>query len=482
MARAWLLLVALAASTPLVRAADLTFDDPHTAGRMMRLEAETAALRAEVARLRDEPTRLPSVDGVVPASMQTPVAPAPPAPAFPSTVMSPAPLAPDEADYFTLDELKAEMKKLAWRKGDFTITPYAWLWATAVYETERSAVGDYTLYVLSAQDQGESAFHMDARGSRVGFDVLGPRICFFDNAQSGGKLEIDFHGQFVTENKSGVLLRHAYWEVKNEDFRLLAGQTWDIISPLNPNTIMYSIYWGAGNIGYRRAQFRGERYFSFSDCCLLTFQGSINANIVSDIASAATPGFSGDHSAWPVLQGRTAFTFGDRGKGGRPVTLGVSGHIGEQVYDFTAAPAQDDVYLRTWSTCVDLRAPITDRFGFQGEYFMGQNLGTYLGGILQGVDVGNRRSIYSHGGWISMWYDLTPRLHSQVGYTIDDPLDADLSSASSRTYNSAYWGGFLFDITKQFTTGIELSSWRTLYRGKTPGESVRLEVMAKYTF
>lgn len=352
-----------------------------------------------------------------------------------------------------------------------------------VYETERSNAGDYTLYVLSAQDQGEPAFHVDAKSTRVGFDVAGPRIPFFNCAATGGKVEIDFQGNFTTENKGSVLLRHAYWEAKDETFRILAGQTWDVISPLNPTTVMYSINWGAGNIGYRRAQFRGERYFAFSDTLLWTVQGSLNGNIIADVPNSFGTGtVIGDHSPWPILMGRTALTFGERGKGGLPITLGVSGHIGEVVYDFLAPPARDDAYIRTWSMNVDLRVPITERFGFQGEYFIGSNLGAYMGGILQGVDTGFRRGIYDRGGWLQLWYDITPRLHSNVGYSLDDPLDRDLSSAAARRYNSVVWGNLIYDITKQFQAGLELGSWRTLYVGKTPGESIRLEFMAKYTF
>ena len=50
-------------------------------------------------------------------------------------------------------------------------------------------------------------------------------------------------------------------EVKDDDFRFLVGQTWDVISPLYPGMLMYSVGWDGGNIGYRRAQVRGERYF-----------------------------------------------------------------------------------------------------------------------------------------------------------------------------------------------------------------------------
>ena len=84
------------------------------------------------------------------------------------------------------------MKKLAWKKGDFTITPYGYLWGNTVYSTERTSPGSYTLYVQSASTIPEDEFIVDARNTRLGFDVLGPEIPFFNCAQSGGKVEVDF--------------------------------------------------------------------------------------------------------------------------------------------------------------------------------------------------------------------------------------------------------------------------------------------------
>ncbi len=372
------------------------------------------------------------------------------------------------------------MKKLVWKKGDFTVTPYGYLWGAMVYETERSNNGDFTYYIFSAQDQGEPTYHVDAKSTRIGFDVLGPRIACLNCAQSGGKLEFDFQGASAQENKGTVLLRHAYWEVKDEEFRLLGGQTWDVISPLYPNTIMYTVYWAAGNIGYRRAQFRAERYIAFSDNLLWTSQGSINGNIVADTAPTGVNA-TGDQTEWPIIEGRTALTLGSRGKNDLPITLGVSGHIGEQRFTFVNPNPAKDLRAKTWSFNVDLKAPVTDRLGIQGEYYFGEDLSTFQGGILQGYDFVLRKSIYDTGGWLEVWYDWSPCWHSHVGYTLDDPLNSDISFGG-RTYNQAYWGNIIYDVTKQFLLGLEVGSWRTLYQGKEPGESVRIEFMARYGF
>jgi hypothetical protein len=281
----------------------------------------------------------------------------------------------------------------------------------------------------------------------------------------------------TTENRPTILLRHAYWEVKNEEFRLLFGQTWDVISPLNPGTLMYSVLWDAGNIGYRRAQFRAERYLAFSDVSLLTLQASANQTFLEDIIASARS----EPSNWPIIEMRTATTLGERGPGGHPITFGVWGHIGTEEHHRLVAPIEDELH-RTWSVGSDFRWPLTDRLGFQAEFFTGENLGAFLGGIGQGNDPLTFNNIRSTGGWCEVWYDWTPRLHSHAGYSLDDPNNHDLTAIGDKSYNQVYWGNISYDITKNFLAGLEVSSWKTLYVGQRPGESVRTEFVMKYGF
>lgn len=436
-----------------------------------------------------EPVATDSVvapDPVVAPAPAVPPAPAPVAELANAPQPVPPPLGPaavpggPQDEYLTLDQLRAEMKKLAWTKGDYKIVPYGCFWASASYETERTFSGDVPFYVYSGDLEGEDAFHVDAKSTRLGLDVVGPRLWPFACAQSGGKVEIDFQGSFITENKGTVLLRHAYAEVKNEDFRLLAGQTWDVMSPLNPTTLMYTIAWGAGNIGYRHAQLRAERYLPVSDTMLLTLQGSLNHDVVNPPDYAGTT-IRGDHSGWPVLMGRVGTTLGERGPGCMPVTLGVSGHYGEQSYDFPAPNAVDDATVKTWSVNADWRFPITERFGFQGEFFSGQNLAPYLGGIIQGINRTTREGIRSSGGWAEAWYFWTPVLHSHVGYSIDDPLDQDVPNGG-RTYNDLIFANVIWDVTPTLLMGFETTIWQTLYKDQSPGESTRFEFVVKYGF
>ncbi len=439
------------------------------AARLAELERETQALRTELEWLREHPTRLPPVE---------------PTPA------GPAHAAPPRADeqFFTWEELQAEMRRLTFTKGDFRIVPYGAFWADALYQTARTTPGAFTIFVPSREAEGENAFFVDARRTRLGLNIDGPRIPLLHHSLSSALVEIDFHSPVTaaTENRPTVQLRHAYWQARNDDYRVLVGQYWDVISPLNADTLNYSVGWFAGNIGYRRAQFWFERYFHPDPNLMLTAQFAIAQNIITDFAT--TPGVKRESPGWPVVQGRLATTLGDR-SAGRPVEVGVSGHIGETGFDFLDVdPPQHDRRFRTWSVGADVQMPLTERLALKGEFFTGENLSAFVGGIGQGMCPIRRSTVRSTGGWFDLTYRLTDRWRVVAGYGLDDPNDNDL--IAGRTYNQFIFANTSFDVTRSLLTGFEVTSWRTLHQdlrdepqGPTePGESVVLQWMVRYGF
>lgn len=409
--------------------------------------------------------------------------------------MDAAAAAPDE-EFFTIEQLREEMKKIAWTKGDYRIVPYGILWGSATYETQRTTPGPFVLFVQTPTSENEQEFEVDTRRTRVGLDVTGPNVPMFGGASSSGKLEVDFHGQFLTENQATIQIRHAYAEVKNEDWKLMAGQTWDLMSPLMPGVVNYSVGWDGGNIGFRRMQIRIDRYLQFSDVFMVTPQLAIAQDIVPESLQRVIPAGDGtttfdrvikpETAAWPPIQGRLGCTVGERGEGCQPATFGISGHIGEQGFDYRPGNPynilRENVRVSTWSFNTDVRIPINDRFGIQGEFFTGSNLGTFFGGVGQGINLATGLGIRSTGGWGEVWYDWTPRLHSHVGYGIDDPADEDLTAGSSRIYNHFLFGNLSLDITKKMIVGFEVSSWKTLYLKQQPGDSLTFEFSGQYGF
>jgi hypothetical protein len=67
----------------------------------------------------------------------------------------------------------------------------------------------------------------------------------------------------------------------------------------------------------------------------------------------------------------------------RPFEVGVSGVVGQIR---TTVPMTTQVVANVWGLGTDLRWAVSDRFGVQGEVYVGQTLGTYMGGILQNIN------------------------------------------------------------------------------------------------
>jgi hypothetical protein len=139
---------------------------PEACGGLRPLE--TPAPRLEAVPPDARVVRLPQVEGssttpaqwVAPAPAPLPLfsgepvatdpvaAPAPvaelasaPQPAPPPLGPAAAPGGPQE-EYLTLDQLRAEMKKLAWTKGDYKIIPYGCFWASSsMFSNMKAAAG-----------------------------------------------------------------------------------------------------------------------------------------------------------------------------------------------------------------------------------------------------------------------------------------------------------------------------------------------------
>ncbi len=437
---------------------------PEMLARLEQLEAESAALRGELTALKKQnKTQNASAKNIT----ATPL---------PKT-------APPEQQYITHEELAAEIQKEvernAWRSGEFRITPYGRVWASLIGATSQHAPEDTVMWIQPEDTHGQDTCILTARRSRVGLWMDGPDLCFWGMpVHTGGKVEIDFMGGInPTHNKPGILLREVYWKMENDDFKFLVGQTEDVISPLVPHALNYSLQWNAGNIGYRHPQVRLERYHYLSRNMKMEVQMSISQFSGSDFPNI-------DYVAsFPTVQARVGWEI-QRCWNPLPVRFGISGHYGQQGY----ATIIGDREIDSWSVNVDLSLPITERVGIQGEFFHGQGLASVAGGIEQSLDyravaasMGTLKSIHSTGGWGEIWWDITDCLHSAVGYGIDDPLDSDMT-VSRRLSNSVLYVNLVYDLTKYLRTGIEYSYWTTKYRDNGTATASVIEWTWQFNF
>lgn len=413
------------------------------------------------------------------------------------------------SDYITRKELEGKIADLSWKKGNFKITPYGFLNAALSYDNARTIPGEFTLYAQSSDIDDSPDFAIDARTSRIGLMVDAPGLECLPGSSLRGVVEFDFQGVCNgTRNRGGLLLRKAFAELahKDQDWKLAFGQDWEIISPLYPQMLVYLPAGFAGNIGYRRCQFRAEKGLTFSPNFKTILQASINDDFLTDYAS--TGGVTLGTTGIPVFEGRVAFKMLESARCGLPITIGLSGHTGKQSYSFSKidpAPFAKEIKgkkIPTWSGNVDFDLPLTRKFRIQGEYYYGENLNGFCGGIAQGVDLFRRDGIRDQGCWINGHYDWTSKFSTNTGYSIDLPEKDDLIGVVpptngvtyARTKNSVVFTNFLYNWSPALMTGLELSYWKTDYRkaditGEKPlflpmksGNAFRTECVVRFTF
>jgi hypothetical protein len=297
--------------------------------------------------------------------------------------------------------------------------------------------------------------------------------------KTSGRVELDFFGpgEGVKENQGRLMMRHAYMKLDwpEDRFNIIAGQTSDVISPLYPRTVNYSVGWFVGNIGYRRPQIRLTKELGFEAGGFLKLEGALARTIGRDDFAVDPNIDSGEDAGFPTFQGRASMTFDE-------TTIGLSGHWGEEEYDTTATG--HDREFTTWSLNLDYAQQIHEKVELKAELFTGENLEAYLGGIGQGVTlsgVNQNEEIGSKGGWIAAGLGPWDNKRFNVGVLMDD-VDRSNVNGGDRTLNRAVFGNMYYALNKQTDVAFELSHWRTEYRGPGDGESLRAQMAMIYKF
>lgn len=379
--------------------------------------------------------------------------------------------------------------------SDFKFKPYGFVKLDAIHDDKRvvPSSGNYIVYVPSGETthQKHESFSMTARQTQLGLYVLAPETYSW---VAKGRLEMDFYGDGTAhENKPEPLLRQAYIELTKGNYDIIAGQTNDLISPLAPNTLNYTVGWDAGNIGYRRPQVR------------FTYTYPVNAQnkLIGAIAAVRFKGLSnedldgdskndGEDSGWPMVQGRIAWATKQLFCTEKESVFGISGHYGEEKIDWSMKNAA--LHQKTpnsWSINADYEVPLTKCLTFKGEWFLGENLDDFFGGIGQGIntlDVKQKQytsTIKSMGGWTQLTYQYNKWKYN-VGAGIDDPRNSDLSygiktsTASAaqnamRSRNTFYFGNFYYNLIPPVNLCLEYSHWDTKYKGFADGKDDRIQ-------
>jgi hypothetical protein len=291
-----------------------------------------------------------------------------------------------------------------------------------------------------------------------------------------------FYSENLVNDLYGILPFQLWGDLKNDDWRFAAGLQLDIFNPLNPTMLTFGALFGSGNAGNYRGQFRVERYIRPADDVRITLTGGLS-DPISTLVTSSNLSLSEDNG-WPNVEGRAALGLGPiEGEGLRaqqPFEVGLSGVVG-QIRTITVTPPQR-VVADVWGVGTDCRWKITDRLGVQGELYAGQTLGTYNGGCLQNVNSNTFHGIHSAGGWGEFYFYYVPqKLHSHLGYGIDDPLDRDVAPGQI-VRNRTYFANIIWDLSRAMRLGLEATWRKTAYLGLGDAEGATVQTVVQWNF
>ena len=377
---------------------------------------------------------------------------------------------------------KSSAEKKVKESGDtrainkFQFEPYGYIKLDASYDDSRTNYGNFVLFVPGeSENRNDDEFNMTARQTRLGMNIAASH---FADWRAQARVEVDFYGEGSSrhENKAEFMLRHAFFRINKEGFGLIAGQTSDVISPLNPYTLNYTVGWAGGNIGYRRPQlgFTYDYTLNQKNRLLTAVSVSRTSGLINEDLDLDGQN-DGEDTGIPSIQTRLALAtkcFTEEES-----VFGLSGHYGEEETNWETIERA----LKSWSINLDFDIPLTDQISLKGEAFLGRNLDDYFGGILQGVNVVAREGIKAMGGWGQVRYQPAQQWQVHAGFGLDNPSDEYLNPGMREKNTFIYING-LFEIIPSMTVGLEYSHWETEYKEMNRGTDNRIQASFIYSW
>jgi hypothetical protein len=346
-------------------------------------------------------------------------------------------------------------------------------------DSQRPNNAQTPLFITSPDPAGGGSsmgeFSMHPRLTRFGIDYTGLRIPKLGDARLSGKLETDFENG-GSESRQIIRIRHAYLKLDWNAVSILAGQTWDIVSPLFPTVNNDTLQWNAGNVGDRRPQFRAA-YEPKAGRGKFSLIGGVGLTGAIDSLDLDNNGFrDGEESQLPNIQARIGYSY-PIGKD-LSASFGISGFYG---YLKTARPVVGRTDFHNQLVNIDFSLPFTSFFALRGEGWWGRNMSDVRGGAGQGINTVTGREIRGRGGWSEANFKVSRYFSINPGFSTDDPVDADVQN-SGRTRNRAFYLANRITPGGSFLIGADYLRWLTNFKGLRRGIDNRVNLFFQYSF
>ena len=357
----------------------------------------------------------------------------------------------------------------------YDVTFYGYVKLDAVYMDSYAVMDNFLVQVPAGNRGGNTefkdrdSFSMTARQSRFGFLITTPATD--SGLITRGRLEADFYGslpgrlaagnQDPEENKGGLMLRRATVEIIADNWSILAGNEWMVVSPIFPHVNNYPYGADAGNLGYRTPQIRLTGYMM--DKSIILQLAATNKLGDMDTLDIDTGRMSGT-PAWEA-----GVTYKKDG-----LMVALTGHYGEEEIQTDREGLGADYYgsrIESQSINLSFAVPLGDMFAISGEYFTGSNLdGWYTGAQGSGwvVDAdGDREAVNSQGGWVELMAKPVDGVKCYVGYGVDDVDDdqledgtiepgySDKDGNSAITMNSMTYANVYYNVSPSTMVAFE---------------------------
>lgn len=406
---------------------------------------------------------------------------------------NPAPGAERATTKQTTPALSSQISKEITREG-FGIKFYGFLRGDLAADTDRMSFDtQLPFFVLSPADPSQAMrrtgdLTAHPRLTRFGVDVNPPRL----PSGWGGiaKLEIDFYNTIIDRPAAGTAskdllsnsraaprIRLAYVQVNKGPFTLLAGQNWDLISPLFPSYNSEVVMWNGGNTGDRRPQFR-LTYEPKLGPGKLSLAGEIGASGAVDGQDLDGDGIrDGEAAVTPTGQVRIGYS---APMNGQTWSIGFWGHGARQQVNRNLIAGRED--FTSSLVGLDLSVPLLKNLLIKGEAWTGKGLSDVRGGIGQSVNTATGQLIDASGGWAELSYRLNEHYTLFFGTTLDNPESSDITAANGRVRNRVHYIGNRFFAGRGLSFGFDYGRWQTRFKALPTGTNNRFNLYVQQAF